>query len=199
LIVGDQHDLAQAEELHRQALEVGRDAPPNDRDSWLNNIANVREKGGDLNEAFNLHVQALALRTNVFEHNHPEVAASLDSLARVLLKQGKPLEAQFLAQQSLDIWQQRDTNDWRFFNAQSLVGGCLLGQTNCQAAKPLLHSGYEGMTARAEQMPKAGRTQIRQVLERLVQLYEAWDKPEQATDWRRKLEEFEATLSPPAP
>jgi hypothetical protein len=45
----------------------------------------------------------------------------------------------------LAIREKKLPDDWRRFNAQSLLGGSLLGQQKYAEAEPLLVQGYEGM------------------------------------------------------
>jgi hypothetical protein len=74
---------------------------------------------------------------------------------------------------------------------QSLLGESLLGQERYAEAEPLLLASYEGLN----QAPDAGdpdaipaRERLGVVaLERIVRLYDAWDKPGQAEEWRREL------------
>ena len=75
------------------------------------------------------------------------------------------------------------------FNTQSLLGGSLLGQKNYAGAEPLLLAGYEGMKEREAKIPPQGKPRLTEALERLVQLYDAWGKPDEAAAWRKRLEE----------
>ena len=43
------------------------------------------------------------------------------------------------------------------------------------------------MKAREVQIPPAGKPRLTEALERLVKLYDAWSKPNQAAEWREKL------------
>jgi hypothetical protein len=43
--------------------------------------------------------------------------------------------------------------------------------------------------AELEGNPRATVESKRQAIERIVDLYEAWEKPEQASEWRGRLEE----------
>jgi non-specific serine/threonine protein kinase/serine/threonine-protein kinase len=54
-------------------------------------------------------------------------------------------------------------------------------------AEPLLVQGYEGMKPRAAKIPIEGKPRLAETLERLVQLYDGWGKPDQAKRWRRVL------------
>jgi len=73
-------------------------------------------------------------------------------------------------------------------DCSTLLGGALLGQEKCADAEPLLVQGYQGMKSREAKMPDAARMHLAQALERLVQLYDAWGKSDQAEPWRKKLE-----------
>ena len=79
-------------------------------------------------------------------------------------------------------------DDWSLFNTKSMLGGALAGQKKFQEAEPLLLEGYSGMKEREAKIPPAAKTRLAESLERLVQLYDAWGKPDQAAEWRKKLE-----------
>jgi hypothetical protein len=52
-----------------------------------------------------------------------------------------------------------------------------------------LLQGYQGMKQREAKIPpQAKGTRLRDALERLVQLYEGWDKNDEAAKWRLELE-----------
>jgi hypothetical protein len=63
-----------------------------------------------------------------------------------------------------------------------------LGQKKYAAAEPLLLAGYEGMKQREKTIPPPRRFRIPEAIERLVQLYEATDKKDDAAKWRKELE-----------
>ena len=72
-------------------------------------------------------------------------------------------------------------------------GGSLAGQAKYAEAEPLLRQGYEGLVQRQASMPPIlnAPRRVTESLERLVQLYDAWDKPDQAAEWKKKLAEFQ--------
>jgi hypothetical protein len=45
-------------------------------------------------------------------------------------------------------------------------------------------------------MPSKDKSRLHQAVERLVQLYDAWGKPDEAAAWRKKLEESKANQTP---
>jgi hypothetical protein len=69
-----------------------------------------------------------------------------------------------------------------------MLGNALLGQKKYAEAEPLLIAGYEGMKQREATIPPEGKPRVTEALERVVQLYEATNKPDEAAKWRKKLE-----------
>jgi len=55
-------------------------------------------------------------------------------------------------------------------------------------AEQHLLSGYKGMKQREDKIPAQVRFRLAEALERLVQLYDAWNKPDEAAKWRNELE-----------
>jgi hypothetical protein len=60
----------------------------------------------------------------------------------------------------------------------------VLQRSKYAEAEPLLVSAYEAIEAG---IPKEYLSRLAIAGDRLVQLYETWGKPEQATVWRKKL------------
>ena len=110
---------------------------------------------------------------------------ALDAFALLVL--GKFAEAEPLARECLELRQIIIPDDWRTFNARSMLGGCLLGQKKYAEAEPLLLSGYEGLKQREDKIPPAGSIRPQQALQRLVQLYDETGRPELAARWSNEL------------
>ena len=109
---------------------------------------------------------------------------------RPALLEGKFAEAEAMARECLAIRERDIPDDWRTFNARSMLGGSLLGQKKYAEAEPLLLSGYEGMKQREVNIPLEGKVRLSETLQRLVQLYEATNRPDQAAEWKQKLKLF---------
>ncbi len=78
---------------------------------------------------------------------------------------------------------------------QIAYGACLTKLERYEEAQEHLLAGYEGLKKAQGKEHK----QTRKALQRLVELYEAWGKPEQAAEWRAKLPEASSqptTLQP---
>ena len=63
-----------------------------------------------------------------------------------------------------------------------------MGQKKYADAEPLLLAGYEGMKQREKTIPPQGKVRIPEAIERLVQLYEATGKKNDAARWRKVLQ-----------
>ena len=121
----------------------------------------------------------------------PQYAGALAALGLNLLEQQKPADpgAPGLLRECLLIREKTEPDAWTTFHTQSLLGISLLGQKNYSAAEPLLLSGYAGMKEREGKLRSQGKARLTDSLDRLIQLYDAWDKPDQAAEWRAKLPE----------
>jgi hypothetical protein len=116
----------------------------------------------------------------------------LATRTRELLDAGSYAEAEPVARECLAVRQKQIPDDWRTFNARSMLGGALLGQKKYgEETEAMLLSGYKGMEQRENSIPSEGRLRPREALQRLVQFYEATSRPDQAAEWKRTLAGFD--------
>ena len=73
-----------------------------------------------------------------------------------------------------------------------LLGAAVLGQGRLADAGPLLRTGFDGLTQRAARTPVPAKVRLPESTKRLVQLYDAFGKPDDAAKWRRELEALTA-------
>jgi hypothetical protein len=132
--------------------------------------------------------KANAILGSIFEDLNPEE----------VVRGERPLRAILVDRLDRAV-EQAEPDDWKTFNTQSLLGGVLLGQKKYAEAEPLLLAGYEGMEARQSTIPPQANPRLTEALERLVQLYEALDKPDEAAKWRAELEAAKAANPPTTP
>ncbi len=90
----------------------------------------------------------------------------------------------------LTIREKTQPDDWRTFNAQSLLGGVLLGQKKYAEAEPLLVKGYEGMKARETTIPEQGKVRVPVALDRLIELYTATNKLDEVKKWQAERAKY---------
>jgi hypothetical protein len=118
----------------------------------------------------------------------PPYAGELAALALNLINQEKWTEAETSLRECLAIREKTEPDDWRTFNSKAQLGAALLGQKNYADAEPLLLAGYEGMRDREEKIPAPGKPRLTEALQRLVQLYTALEKPDDAAKWQKELD-----------
>jgi hypothetical protein len=138
-------------------------------------------------EAEALRRDALARRRKLSRPDSPLLTDDLALLGRNLLKQSRWSEAEPLLREALAIRARAAPDDWPRFDAMSLLGDSLLGQGRLAEAEPLVVAGYEGIKAREPRIAVPDRFRLREAAERVIRLYEAWGKSEQAARWKTKL------------
>ncbi len=189
-----QGKLAEAETMVREALAMLRKSQARETPEaadLLGNLAYLLQSEGKLNEAETMQREALMIQRRLQGDEGLRVGDSLAQLTAILLDENKFSDAEPPARECLTIREKMIPDLWWTFNSRSLLGGSLLGQKKYAEAEPLLLSGYEGMKQREDRIPAYGKFQLKKALQRLVQLYEATDRPDQAAQWKQKLAEFD--------
>jgi tetratricopeptide (TPR) repeat protein len=132
----------------------------------------------------------------------PQLVGALSTNGGHLLRLKKYAEAEPVLRECLTLCEQLTTGTkplivaWQLGHTQSMLGGALLGQKHYQAAEPLLIQGYEGMLKLEPTIPLPVRFYLTDALERLVEVYEALGKPEEARKWRQELEKRRQGIKP---
>jgi tetratricopeptide (TPR) repeat protein/tRNA A-37 threonylcarbamoyl transferase component Bud32 len=149
----------------------------------MHRLANALQEAKQHDRALALWRELVALESKKLPADR---AGNLAGLGRCLLQMGQPGEAEPLLREALGIREQKQPDAWETFHTRSLVGGCLLGQKKYAAAEPLLLAGYDGMEKRQAKIPFPDKVYLKEALERVIQLYEATDRKDQAEKWRQK-------------
>jgi tetratricopeptide (TPR) repeat protein len=152
-----------------------------------NNLALLFERVGRSGQAEKLFSHVLASRRRVLGSDHPDTLRVLDALGRIRLQERRYAEAEPVLREALAGQEKKTPDSWERFNSQSMLGAASAGQKRYGDAEPLLLSGYEGLLQRKATIPSYNRVAIEEAGERIVQLYQHWDKPEKADVWRDKL------------
>ena len=127
-------------------------------------------------------------------------AGALTRLGSNLLEQKNPAAAEPILRESLAILQKKQPGAQDTFHTQSLLGAALSSRQKYADAEPLLVQGYEGIykSTKAPRQknhdPRTGQRVI-DALERLVQQYDDWGKPDEAVKWRKELNEAKAQIN----
>jgi hypothetical protein len=131
-------------------------------------------------------------------------------LVEVYLEAKKDVAAETIASRAQERWQRRiqglsnlgqiEREQKDLADLQSLFGECLVRQRKFAEAEPLLLAGYKGMKQRADRRDQPGGSpptvRLTEALERLVRLYEATGKPDEAARWRKELEKIQSATPP---
>jgi tetratricopeptide (TPR) repeat protein len=155
---------------------------------WVESeLAAAYDKSGQLASADPLYRDRLDEARRSFGSDDPRTAAAMALLGLNLLKQEKWSEAEPVLRECLAVREKTQPAAWGTFNTRSQLGGALLGQGRCAEAEPLVVSGYEGLKAREVTIPAQAKDRLTEAALRVVRLYEAWGKPEQAKAWKERL------------
>jgi tetratricopeptide (TPR) repeat protein len=184
---GDAGRLAEAVPVLEEAWRGARGHEPL---RWVGEaLLTAYTRAGKSTEAASLVQENLAATRKTLPADSPPLAAALASAGLALLELKRWADAEPVLRECLTIRQAKEPDGWTTFNSRSMLGDALLGQKKYADAEPLLRQGYEGMRRRADKIPPQWKgLRLRQALERLVRLYDAWDKPEEAAKWRKELE-----------
>jgi serine/threonine protein kinase/tetratricopeptide (TPR) repeat protein len=178
--------LAEAIPMLEEALQRVRKRPvpvPEDLTLALTGLADAYDRAGEFAKAEPLCRELV---------KQARTAVSLGYLGRSLLRQQRYTEAEPLLRECLQESERKVPDGWGTFNVKSLLGESLLGQRKYAEAEPLLVQGYEGMKQREAKMPAQHKVRLAEAVERLVRLYDAWGKRDEAKKWRATGEAMKA-------
>jgi tetratricopeptide (TPR) repeat protein len=177
--------LEDSERLQREALamfvKIGGD-PTNVGKAWFG-LGEVFQRRGQLAEArkyFQMDLDVLQKHSAA-----PSIQAWPETaLARVLVEQGEPAKAEPMARHAVEsLRSSLPAGHQRTVLAEIVLGASLAAQRKFEEAEPLLVNGFRALEAKAGRDNEATRYTIG----RLVQLYEAWNRRDEASKWRQLL------------
>jgi len=183
-----QGKFAQAEALFSQTLSIQRRVlGPEHPDTLytLSGMAFLYQRHGGYDSAETYAAQALAGRRRALGSEDSDTMASAVDLASAYQSQGRFAQSEPLAREAMETDRKVQPDDWQRFRAESLLGASLAGQKKYAEAEPLLLEGYQGMVARRDRMAVPDLYHLNLAREWIVQLYEAWGKPEKVSEWRK--------------
>ena len=129
--------------------------------------------------------QVLAGRRHALGSEHPDTMTSATDLALAYVSQGNSAASEPLAREALEFFRTKQPNDWQRFLAESLLGASLSGLEKYAEAEPLLLEGYQGMAERKDRIVVPNWYYLDHAEGWIVQLYQAWGKPEKVAEWHR--------------
>lgn len=176
-----------AEPLYREALALRLDllgpehaAVATDR----HNLAGLLFRSGAFDEAEELYREALRVRRRTLGDGHRLTADTLFGLGWLLADRGPPERAEAPLREGLDLWRQWPEKEWvKVASTQSLLGGCLTALGRYAEAEPLLLESLAAFRGRLGD----GDSRTVRTLRRAVELYEVWERPDEAARYRALL------------
>jgi len=182
--MSNRREFARAEPYFRDALAIYQAVMGTDHFSTAvveTNLGWALYQQGKQDEAIRSYRSGLAtLRDKAV--NPILVATPLVDFATLLLERGEAGDAEDLSREALvrlaDALPERH---WRILGAEAILGSSLTAQGRFEEAEPLLLKGYN---FRLEDRG-ADNSFTRQALERLIQLYDRWERPSEADRYRR--------------
>jgi len=189
-------DHGKAESLFREILETSRKAfGQTDMITLLTvgNLAGVVRRAGRYEEAEPLYVEAFELRRQVLGEDHPYTIDSLRGLGLLRAEQGRYEEAEELLTESLERRRRVQGREHkRTIQNMVQLGWVYTKQQRYNEAEALLLDAFE-LSDRV--LGPLNRDTIRSI-DKIIKLYEAWNKPEKAKQWRAKLPSEQGNSEP---
>ena len=186
LVLTRKGQYAEAEPLYREALDLGRALGGNELRlaNTLTSLADLLATLGRYDEAEPLCREALAIRRRK-SPDHPRVASALLVLGRIHLGRDDPAAAEPLLRECVAACRERmPPGHWRIAAAQSELGSCLTALRRYEEAEGLLLDSFAVLNDANPGNPSL----VRQTAERLVRLYEAWQKPDRAAPYQELIQ-----------
>jgi tetratricopeptide (TPR) repeat protein len=182
LVLNAKGDLDGAEMLFREALAMSQrllDSEHPDIALCRANLGAALLARGQLTEAEALLREALETFTSALPPGHLRIAMAETQLASVLVERGQLAQAEALVHKLLETTT-LPQDHWVVAVAESVLASVSVEHGRYQEAEELLVTAYPRV--RDQRGPRDSRT--RQILKRLVALYEAWDRPQKAAEYR---------------
>ncbi len=179
--------LEEAERLFREALDIKRKRLREGHASVAltrRHLADLLNNMGQYDEAEQLCRAALKVQRQRFEPPHPRIISSTSLLANILCNQGDLAGADQVLRDLIELRRlEHPAGHWQVAAAESRLGACIARQGHYREAEPLLVESYRHINTELG----ADHQETLVALDRLVVLYEAWDKLDQAQQYRELL------------
>ncbi len=150
----------------------------------MNNLAIAQMLSGQLTAAEETLRHSREMEHRLNGDTSAKMAEILVTTATVEIRQGNYQPAEQLAREALDIYTPiLDEGHWRIAMTNSVIASALTGQQKFEQAESILLQSYPVV------MQEKGKDVYlaNQVVERMIQLYSAWDKPERVEFYTAQL------------
>lgn len=185
--------LDEAETLFREALAMARDRLGEHvlTAQILFGLGDLLAQKGDAEEGEPFLREALEMRRRLLPPDHSDLANSLSGLSLALMDLKRYAEAERLLRESAEIRSRPPTPRWIACGTTALRALCLGKLERFDEAEPLMLDAVH--CVRTD--PTAPAAWKRRALERIVQLYEDWDRAEPSGVRSEAVERWRAELA----
>jgi len=192
-----QNQFEEALEMHERALAAFRRQHGDAHPTVANAIARMAftyQRAGHTDRADSLHQEALTMRRELLPPTHPHLASSLVRYGWLLVQRGQVDEARAKAEEGLSILTSLLPADhWQIAAARSVLALCDLAEGDLEAAEPPLRTQF----AAAREQFGAQDWRTRAAARALVQLYQTWNRPDDAARYANWLSQTSPGEGPP--
>jgi serine/threonine-protein kinase len=179
----------EAESALREALEIRTVVlDPDDPElaMTLNNLGRALKGAAQLDEALTHYNAALAIRRQMPDGRAKDelVGTTLNNIAKIEIERGAPERAEPLFREAVErVDAAKGSSHWLSAVIRVAHGACLTELREFEAAETTLLAAHQALVAaKGEQ-----HAYTRATVTRLVALYEAWQRDDQAQLWRARL------------
>ena len=150
-------------------------------------------------QAVVLASELLSDARSTLHENSAKLSDKLLGLGKSLLKVKAFDKAEGYFRESLAIREKLMPGDWRTCAAKLKLGEALLGQQKYEEAEPLLQEVYDQLKKREKEIPDpvSFASSLIESIDRIVQLYDSANKPDDVKKWQAVRAEY-PDVTPPA-
>jgi serine/threonine-protein kinase len=143
------------------------------------------------------HLEAwLVVQRSRWPADDPQLAYYLNLIGECRVRQMKFAAAEVPLRESLAIFEKKQPGSVLRSDTESLLGAALAGQKKYADAEPLLVKSATVLKNNAAKVGPANRPLVLAAVGRVVDLYVAWDRPDDAARWRKDLEALDPPVKP---
>jgi non-specific serine/threonine protein kinase/serine/threonine-protein kinase len=154
----------------------------------IEDYAYFLETHGHFARAIPLEIRGRDASLKLNGPDHRSTIGFTSTLGKDYLEVHEYRQAEVQLRIALDSIKRLQPDSWKRYNLESMLGGALMGEHNFAAAEPLVLSGYSGLKNQKARLPDYTKPYVKADSERVVQLYQAWRKPDKAAEWRKKID-----------
>jgi tetratricopeptide (TPR) repeat protein len=177
-------DIDRALETQRKAVAAARSVGTGNLPELEQRLIDYLWEKGDYSGAGGVYGDILVRRSPETNVGNSAVADSIFSLAQEASGHGESARAERLLRTCVAVQKEtKSVTQRRVAETVALLGSVLAAQGMFDEAERMLLDAHASMSAHSE----SGASNADLVIAQIVDLYKAWDKPEEAAGWRSKL------------